>query len=157
MNPVNRKYWFVSTGLILALTLIQVQASSLVMRKMEAGFPETMSALQNAITDQGYTVSRVQRVDIGLIKTGYKTDRYRVVFFGKAKEINKLSRRYPELTPFLPLKIVIFAEGKGTMLLVNDMRNMEGLYKNRKLHKVFRRWDKDILGILEKTRKRLES
>ena len=42
-----------------------------------------MAVLQHAIGTQGYTLSRVQRVDIGLTESGFKTDKYRVVFFGK--------------------------------------------------------------------------
>lgn len=156
MNMVNKKL-LITLGLTFMIAWSQPQANSLVMRRVQASFPETMSALQNAIVDQGYTVSRVQRVDIGLIKTGHKTDRYRLVFFGKAKEINKLSLRYPRLTPFLPLKIVVFAEGDDTMLLVNDMRNLESLYNHNELNKVFRRWSKDILNILEQARQRAEN
>ncbi len=34
-------------------------------------FPEAMNALQSAIAEEGYKVSRVQRVDIGLTGSGY--------------------------------------------------------------------------------------
>ena len=63
----------------------------MMVRSSEA-FPEAMSVLQANIIKQGFTISRVQRVDVGLSAKGYKTDKYRVVFFGKGDEIQTLSR-----------------------------------------------------------------
>ena len=54
-----------------------------------------MLALQESIRDHGYIVSRVQRVDIGLTGMGYKTDKYRIVFAGKAEEIRTSQKRRP--------------------------------------------------------------
>ncbi len=71
-------------GLFLALIMavvIPAEAQQLIMTRSLNTFPETMLNLQEAIADQGYTISRVQRVDIGLTKMGYETDKYRVVFF----------------------------------------------------------------------------
>lgn len=94
-----------------------VLADDMMMARINQDFPEAMLKLQEAITNQGYTVSRVQRVDIGLTKSGYKTDKYRVVFYGKPAEIDHISKNYPELTPYLPLKIAIFAEAGDTMIV----------------------------------------
>lgn len=93
------------------------QADDLMMARVNQDFPEAMLKLQEALTQQGYTVSRVQRVDIGLTKSGYMTDKYRLVFYGKPEEVNYVSIKYPELTPYLPLKIAIFAEAEETMIV----------------------------------------
>ena len=80
--------------LLSLIVFINFQASlyadELIMARSTEDFPETMLMLQNVIKKQGYIPSRVPRVDIGLTKSGYKTDKYRVVFFGKADEIKKI-------------------------------------------------------------------
>ena len=95
--------------LIFSLLILLAPAYStdrLLMARTEQAFPEAMLKLQETIKKHGYTVSRVQRVDIGLTQFGYETDKYRVVFFGKAEEIRHMSSEYPQLIPYLPLKIM---------------------------------------------------
>ena len=95
-------------------------ADEMMMARVNQDFPEAMLKLQDELKKQGYTVSRVQRIDIGLTKSGYKTDKYRVVFYGKPDEIKRAARRHPELIPYLPLKIAIFAEAGDTMLVATN-------------------------------------
>jgi len=137
---------------ILLLMATSVSAQDLYMVRSEMAFPEAMVALQKAIREQGYVLSRVQRVDIGLKKFGFKTDRYRVVFFGKPEEIKQLSERYPDIVPFLPLKIAIFAEGDETLLLASSFRHLRPFYKQPALGKHFDIWETDIQSILEQVR-----
>lgn len=138
--------------IISILSSVEAAAAPLLMVRVNNKFPETMVYLQAAVTDQGYKVSRVQRVDVGLTKTGHKTDAYRLVFFGKAEEIRELSARYPELIPYLPLKIVIFAEGEDTLLLAANMHVLLSFYSDKNLQPYFDRWAADIGEILETTR-----
>jgi uncharacterized protein (DUF302 family) len=95
--------------LVLLLSPV-LAAEELFMVRSQLSFPEAMTVLQQAIRENGYQVSRVQRIDIGLTRSGYKTDKYRVVFFGKLQEIRRISDQYPELIAYLPLKIAIFAQ-----------------------------------------------
>ncbi|MFO7604247.1 MAG: DUF302 domain-containing protein [Gammaproteobacteria bacterium] len=106
------------SGLVCGLTLLgSAHADELLMARIHQDFPEAMLRLQAEITKLGYTVSRVQRVDIGLTASGYQTDKYRLVFYGKPAEISHISQQYPEMTPYLPLKIAIFAEADDTLLV----------------------------------------
>ena len=63
---------------------VPVNAEEILMARSLQPFPETMLALQDSIRDHGYTLSRVQRVDIGLTGMGYKTDKYRIVSWKKS-------------------------------------------------------------------------
>ena len=63
--------------------LLSMIATDLIMARSHEKFPEAMLTLQESIAAHGYTVSRVQRIDIGLTGMGYKTDKYRIVFAGK--------------------------------------------------------------------------
>jgi uncharacterized protein (DUF302 family) len=106
-------------------------AQGLLMARTELDFPEAMAALQQSITEHGYRVSRVQRVDYGLTRRGFETDRYRVVFFGKAEEIDELVSSHPEMIPFLPLKVVIFAEEDQTLVTAIDPGELAVCFRTR--------------------------
>ncbi|MCG6866753.1 MAG: DUF302 domain-containing protein [Thiogranum sp.] len=129
-----------------------VSAQDLYMVRSSLAFPETMSLLQQTIKAEGYEVSRVQRVDIGLTKSGFKTDKYRIVFFGKLDDVRAVSDQYPELIPYLPLKIAIFAEGDETLLLSSSFQHLRPFYKSPTLRERFDRWDADINKIMERVR-----
>lgn len=137
---------------VLLLLVTSVNAQDLYMVRSQMAFPETMIALQKAIREQGYTLSRVQRVDIGLTRSGFKTDRYRVVFFGKPEEIKQLGGRYLDLVPYLPLKIAIFAEGDETLLLASSFQHLRPFYKQDEIRKHFDTWERDLQQILEQVR-----
>lgn len=124
-------------------------AADLYMARTTLSFPEAMALLQQTITDTGYTVSRVQRVDIGLTKSGFETDKYRVVFFGKLDEVREVMRQYPELIPYLPLKIAIFAENDETLLLASSFDHLRPYYKSPALRSHFDNWEKTIRQILD--------
>ena len=124
-----------------------VTGEMLMIRSTEA-FPEAMALLQEAIKAQGYTLSRVQRVDVGLSAKGYKTDKYRVIFFGKGNQIQQLSARYPQLIPYLPLKIAIYAEGDDTILISVNPTVFYDMFKLAELKPTFDQWFKDVTKIL---------
>ena len=127
-------------------------AQDLYMVRTSLAFPEAMAVLQQTIKAQGYQVSRVQRVDIGLTKSGFQTDKYRVVFFGKLDDVREVSNQYPELIPYLPLQIAIFAENEETLLLASSFQHLRPFYASATLRARFDRWETDIRRILEQMR-----
>ena len=127
-------------------------ADEMMMARVSQDFPETMLKLQEELKKQGYTVSRVQRVDIGLTKSGYKTDKYRVVFYGKLDEIQDISQRFPEMIPYLPLKIAVFAEQDDTMLVAaNPVLLAPGA--SQQLQKTLKIWERDLEKLLVSMKK----
>lgn len=143
------KWLLALSGLVI---VAHVSAAQLMMVRSTQSFPETMLALQSAIKQQGYTVSRVQRVDIGLTSSGYQTDKYRVVFLGKADEVHALTAKHPELIPYLPWKIVIFAEQDETLLVTHDPESFASFFPDKDLVRTFERWHRDLAAILERVR-----
>jgi uncharacterized protein (DUF302 family) len=127
-------------------------ADELILARVPAAFPETMNTLQEVIRNHGYTVSRVQRVDVGLTKTGYQTAEYRVVFFGKPEQIEKLPQRYPELVPYLPLSITIFAERDETLLVALNPTKLSDFFPQKELRKYFQEWEQAVVDIVEKVK-----
>lgn len=140
----------------LLLVMTQAQASQMIMVRVSQSFPEAMLALQSSIAKQGYTVSRVQRVDIGLTNSGFQTDKYRVVFFGKADEVERLTNKYPQLIPYLPWKVVIFAEQDETLIVAHDPETFASFFPDEELVTTFKLWRKDLVEMLERVRDGVE-
>ncbi|MFQ5642803.1 MAG: hypothetical protein ACE5FQ_03795 [Thiogranum sp.] len=139
--------------LLLALLVSPLLAAQdLFMVRSQLPFPEAMSMLQHSIGESGFRISRVQRVDIGLTKSGYKTDKYRIVFFGDLDELHEVSERHPNLIPYLPLKIAIFAENGETLLLASSFKHLRPFYTSADLMQKFDRWEASIREILERVR-----
>ncbi|MEJ2060922.1 MAG: DUF302 domain-containing protein [Gammaproteobacteria bacterium] len=138
---------------LLVLTASSACAEDLLMVRSQLPFPEAMATLQESIDAHGYKVARVQRVDIGLKGQGFKTDKYRVVFFGKPKEIDTLAKEYPKLIPYLPPKIAIFAENGQTILVTSNPALFKRFYPDPKLAAHFDRWARDFRAILDDVRK----
>lgn len=134
-------------GLNLFFLLATSQADQLIMARTKQAFPEAMLKLQETIKNIGYTVSRVQRIDIGLTNSGYVTDKYRIVFFATEKEIALVSKEYPHLIPYIPWKIAIFAEQQDTLLVAaNPMQFSDEKYPGA--DKFLLKWKKDIEKIM---------
>jgi uncharacterized protein (DUF302 family) len=138
--------------MMLAIVAPALAAQDIFMVRSQLSFPEAMLVLQQSIGESGFKVSRVQRVDIGLTMSGYKTDKYRVVFFGDLNELRAVSELHPELIPYLPLKISIFAENGETLLLASSFRHLRPFYSSPDLQLQFDRWESAIQEILERVR-----
>ena len=143
------KNWF--AGALLLCSLLQLpslaHAEEIIMTRSVLAFPEAMLALQESIRAHGYTVSRVQRIDIGLTGMGYKTDKYRVVFAGKLEEIRQLTDKSPELTAYLPPKISIFAEGDQTVLVTLNPQLYAEIAGDAIDPIIFTHWESDLRSI----------
>ena len=122
-------------------------AEEMIMIRSVLPFPEAMLALQESIAAHGYTVSRVQRIDVGLTGMGYKTDKYRVVFAGKIDEIREMTARSPALTPYLPPKVSIFAEGEQTILVTINPTIYAEIAGDEVDPVIFDRWESDLRSI----------
>ncbi len=138
--------------LVISLLLSTSQAEELMMARTKQSFPEAMLKLQETIIDMGYKISRIQRIDIGLTKSGYQTDKYRIVFFATAKDVAEISEKYPHLVPYIPWKIAIFAEQQDTLLVSADPMQ----FSNKKYpgaDKYLLKWKNDTHKIMQILRK----
>ena len=141
-------------GLLLLATIFSTPCSAdeLLMARSEHLFPEAMTLLQSAISTRGYTITRLQEVNENLARREFKSDMYRVVYFGKYEEIKAVTAKYPELIPFLPLNITIFAEGDQAILVTSHPRTLQKSFPDLQLKPVFERWEKDMLAIMDEVR-----
>lgn len=134
--------------LILLLTLSGLtQALPMLMARSAQASEDAMDVLQETLEKYGYTIAHVQRCDGGLAEFDYKTDFYRVVFFGRIEEVRSLTSKYPELVPFLPLKIAVFAEGKETILTAFNPVDLSVFFADPIVHEQLLKWATDINAI----------
>lgn len=127
-------------------------AADLLMVRTKQNFPEAMLTLQTSIKDHGYEVTRVQRIDVGLTGMGYKTDKYRVVFVGKPKEIQYLVNKYPVLAAYMPPQISIFAEHDETVLVTANPMIYAEMITDEADKVLFRRWESDVHSVFDDIR-----
>jgi uncharacterized protein (DUF302 family) len=140
-------------SLVLALFLVApVAADGLLMVRMDKSFPEAMTLLQSAISSRGYTITRLQQVNENLQRREFKSDMYRVVYFGKFEEVRRVTAEQPKLIPFLPLNITIFAEGEQAILVSSHPKTLQQFFPDPALKPVFERWEKDIVAIMDELR-----
>ena len=139
-------------ALAMALWVNSANADELIMIRTSQNFEDAMTTLQSSIAEHGYKVTRVQRVDVGLEAKGYKTDRYRIVFYGKPGEIEALVAKFPKLIPYLPLAIAIFAEEGNTLLTTARPALLKQFYPEPELKPIFERWEKDLVEIMDDVR-----
>jgi len=127
-------------------------AEDLIMARVNAPFPEAMTLLQSAISSRGYTITRLQQVNENLARREFKSDMYRVVYFGKLDEVRQGTAAHPELIPFLPLNITIFAEGEQAILVASHPQALQQFFPDPALKPVLERWEKDMDEIMDELR-----
>ncbi|MES2369349.1 MAG: DUF302 domain-containing protein [Pseudomonadota bacterium] len=132
-------------------------AEDLIMARMNAPFPEAMTLLQSAISSRGYTITRLQQVNENLARREFKSDMYRVVYFGKLDEVRQVTAAHPELIPFLPLNITIFAEGEQAILVAGHPQALQQFFPDPALKPVLERWEKDMDEIMDELREGADS
>ncbi|MCD6706332.1 MAG: DUF302 domain-containing protein [Thiobacillus sp.] len=137
----------------LALLLcMPAAADDLLMARANRMFPEAMTLLQSAISSRGYTVTRLQQVNENLQRREFQSDMYRVVYFGKLEEVRRATARNPNLIPFLPLNITIFAEGDQSILVASHPQMLQEFFPDPELKTLFERWEKDMVEIMDEVR-----
>jgi len=139
--------------LVMAFMLIlvagNVYAENILMARSPNSFDITLQVTKKSLEEHGYTVAHIQRCDTGLGDVGLKTDRYRLLFIGKPDEIRSLTKKYPKLIPYVPLKMAVYAEENESLVAIFNPENLSRLFPQRDLRVQFSRWKSDFESILE--------
>ncbi len=139
--------------LILLAGVASGTEQTLVMVRSPAKAAHVMDVLKETILEYGYQTAHVQRCDGGMAQFHYKSDFYRVVFFGKVNEVREVLKRHPEMSPYLPLKIAVVAEEDETVLAAVDPRALGPLFPDDPgLQVLLARWYNDIKAMLDEMR-----
>jgi len=138
---------------VLLLSSVVASADNMIMARVPMRAELVIEYLNSSVQEHGYTIAHTQLCDGGMTDFGYKSDLYRVVFFGKIAEVRMISERYPELVSYLPLKIAVIAEKDETLLTVLNPEALAPFFADQVLQIQFGRWRSDLLSIFEDVRR----
>jgi uncharacterized protein (DUF302 family) len=141
-----------SLGVLLVIAA-GASAENMIMARIPMRAELVIEYLNSSVEEHGYTIAHTQLCDGGMTDFGYKSDIYRVVFFGKIAEVRGISERYPELVSYLPLKIAVIAEKDETLLTVLNPEALAPFFADKELQIQFGRWHSDLISIFEDVRR----
>ncbi len=141
-------------GLLLLLCGGNALADTMVMARIAMKAELALEYVKSSVEEHGYSIAHIQLCDGGMKEFGYKSDVYRVVFFGKVEEVRQISEKYPEFVSYLPLKMTVVAERDETVLTIVNPKAFAPYYAgNEELQIQFGRWYNDIVSIINDVRK----
>ena len=144
MKPILRLF-------LLSLTLLSssAMAENMIMLRVSHSFDNTMILLKEKLNDYGYKVAHIQKCDGGLTDSGYKTDFYKSIFYGKFEEMRHLTAAFPEIIPYVPLKIAVMQEKETVLLVAMNPEILTQFFPAEELAVQFSRWESDLRAIFE--------
>jgi uncharacterized protein (DUF302 family) len=139
---------------VLCLGLVSAAgADDMIMGRVAMKAELVLEYVKSSIEDHGYTIAHLQLCDGGMTDFGYKTDFYRVVFFGKIDEVRMVTADYPELVAYLPLKIAVIAEKDETLLTVLNPEALAPFFDDERIQIQLGRWQSDLISIFDDVRR----
>ncbi|MGB5744412.1 MAG: hypothetical protein WBM65_18540 [Sedimenticolaceae bacterium] len=137
----------------LLLSAALCSADNMIMARIPAPADIVFEYVKSSVEEHGYSVAHVQLCDGGMTDFGYKSDLYRVIFFGKLGEVRLISESYPELVAYLPLKIAVIAEAEETLLTVLNPETLAPFFADEAVQIQLGRWHSDLVSILSDVRR----
>jgi uncharacterized protein (DUF302 family) len=128
-------------------------ADGMIMGRVAMKAELVLEYVKSSIEDHGYSIAHLQLCDGGMTDFGYKTDFYRVVFFGKINEVRMVTADYPELVSYLPLKIAVIAEKDETLLTVLNPEALAPFFDDERIQIQLGRWHSDLISIFDDVRR----
>ena len=128
-------------------------ADDMIMGRVPLRAEIVIEYVTSSIEEHGYSIAHIQLCDGGMADFGYKSDLYRVVFFGKIDEVRAISGQYPELVSYLPLKMAVIAEKDETLLAILDPEALGPFFADEAVRIQLGRWKNDIASIFDDIRR----
>jgi len=135
--------------ILLLLASSSAQAENMIMLRTSLTFDEGMIMIKDKLEEYGYKIAHIQKCDGGLGDAGYKTGLYKSVFFGKFDEMRYLTAKYPQIIPYVPLKIAIMEELDTLVLVSLNPSTLKEFFEEPELRTLFGRWESDVRAIFE--------
>jgi len=138
-----------AVGLFL-LTLKPACANDeLVTKNSVQEFGSALSAVQMALEENGFKVQFVQSIDIGLANAGYRSDKYRIVFFMPEHGVKAVLVKRADLAELFPLKVTVYRDnGKVYMLRAQSASQLDNSVPDE-VRASFRTWDRQVNQVIK--------
>jgi len=127
-------------------------SDDLLIERVNAKFSYTWLALNKSIKAHNYKSAYLQRCDFALNERHYKSDKYRILFYGKYDEMKAMGKKYPALTPYLPLKVTVMEEGKHTLVMATPPLTLLSMVDTNDDRMTILRWNEDMKSILNQVK-----
>jgi uncharacterized protein (DUF302 family) len=134
------------------LAALSASADNMLMARIPLRAEIVLEYVKSSVEEHGYTVAHLQLCDGGMTDFGYESDFYRVIFFGKIAEVRRISEHYPELVPYLPLKIAVIAERDETVLTALNPEALVPFFSVEEIQIQLGRWRNDVQSIFADVR-----
>jgi uncharacterized protein (DUF302 family) len=139
---------FIASITLFCLTSTSVWADDLFLTATrQSAYRSALDDLTVAITNHDYTLIKIQPVDQGLRRKGYKTSDYKVLFFGNLQQVNEVLKTSPEASVLLPLKIMLYRRGDTIIASAPSMKMWKGVF-GKTLDPIIDHWERDVQSIL---------
>jgi len=135
-------------GLLTLSLSMPLLAENFLSIRARAPFDATLQEAESLIEGYGYKLAHVQRCDGGMADFCYKSDFYRILFIGKLDEFRQITANHPQLVPFLPLKVLIFAENNDTIVSVLNPLMLMDSVDDEAVKIQLMRWHSDLSAML---------
>ena len=139
----------IMTALIILLSSNVAWAENMLTLRIDDSYYNVMITVKEKLNEYGYQVANIQKCDGGMESMGYQSDEYKVVFFGKLKEVRNLSQKYPQITPYVPLKIAVIKENDSIVIVALNPSALSTYFKQDELKTQFKRWENDLRSIFK--------
>ncbi|WP_300029453.1 hypothetical protein [Candidatus Thioglobus sp.] len=133
-------------------TSVFANHGELLIERVNAKFSYTWLALDKTIKAHNYKAAYLQRCDFALNERHYKSDKYRILFFGQYDEMKRMTDKYPELAPFIPLKITVMEEGAHSLIIATPPITLLPLVTTNEDRMTIFRWNEDMKSILNQVK-----
>ena len=143
------KYFLKQLGLISIFLLLatQAQAENMLTIRIDDSYNNVMISIKDKLSEYGYQIAHIQKCDGGLKDMGYVSDEYKLIFFGMLEEIRSLSKKFPQIIPYIPLKIAVIKEKDSVVIVALNPSTLSAYFKNKDLQIQFGRWENDLRAI----------
>ncbi len=141
---------------MLLTTSVFANHGELLIERVNAKFSYAWLALEKTIKAHNYKSAYLQRCDFALNERHYKSDKYRILFFGQYDEMKSMSKKYPELVPFFPLKITAMEEGEHSLIIATPPITLLPLVKTDEDRMTVFRWQEDMKSILKQVKRQYQ-
>ena len=112
-------------------------------------FDITMTEVQEGLLKRGYTIDKIQPIDKGLDKAGYKLENYRVIFYRNKIDSKRIHNSHPEFTTLLPLTLTIVKDKHGTKIISTPYKMLLKNAPADYIKRLVLKWKKDSREIVK--------
>ena len=135
--------------LLLMLKPVYANDDQLMTKKCAQEFNNAIADVQMALEENGFKVQFVQRIDIGLAKAGYHTDKYRIVFFMPEHGVKAVLLKRADLAEMFPLKVTVYRDkGNVYMLRAHSASQLDDSVPAA-VRARFRAWDRQVNQVIK--------